>query len=130
MLAQGTPRVRVPEESAPLQLWHQTEGQFLEPVRQCSGQQVEAIGGVCLEPLLEQVGELCGCADEASGVGLGTRAWRNGSVSRSGLGAREGFGLGEDRQDALEDSQGAPGSRRLRLGRCIGALGILDSIVV
>ena len=76
VLAQGTPRVRTPEESTPLQLWYQTEGQFLEPVRQCSGQQVEAIGGVCLEPLLDQVGELYGCADKASDVGLDTRPWR------------------------------------------------------
>ena len=130
MLAQGTPRVGTPEEPAPLQLWHQTESQFLESVRQRSGQQVETIGGVRLEPLFEQIGELLGRTDEAPGVGLGRHAWWDGGVPRCGPGTRAGFGLGEDRQDALEDAQYAPGRHRLRLMLYVSAPGIFERIVV
>jgi hypothetical protein len=130
VLAEGAPRVLASEEPAPLQLWHQLDGQFLEAVRQHSGQQVKAISGVCLKPLFEEIGELCGRADKALGIGLGARAWWDGRIPRGGLRTSERFGLGENRQDALEESQFTPGCCRLRLVLCVCALGILDCVVV
>lgn len=109
MIAQRRAFITRAEQAAPLQLGHEQARDRLEAGRQQRRHQVEAVGGVVLEPVLQDVGHVAHAADG------GQVAATAGDLHRE-LTERQAAVVAELRQQLLAAALAAVGERQFGSG--------------